>query len=315
MSVSDKTVFIFGLGILIIGRGLYSPNITSLLGIVSRKDNITTESTMLTQMVAASFAGFCAPFLFGILNRDSLFFISLFAGFTTLVPAVLFFFTKNVRLTNLDTQNSKLNDNTNMPLTDLRILILTLGAGLCFNLMKNYGSSDFLAQFSDVSYHKNIFRNTALVDGFAYLIIATLFAIVWNFFKLSPYIKLFLGFVLYSFALYSFNLVKNLTPDSMVFVTVQLLVVLEVICQLLIFPTLTALLLDNAPLKLLSTSVAVYLFLFQVLNITTMQFKHSLNLIGITQQPLLMAGFSVLLALLSILNYIHKKKAQSRPLT
>ncbi|MCC6372398.1 MAG: hypothetical protein IT236_15445 [Bacteroidia bacterium] len=314
MSVPDKTVFIFGIGILMIGSALYSPNFYSLLGIVSRKDNKTTEGTVLIQLAAGGCAGFLATILFNVFSQDSWFFICLFVGIFSLVPALLFFFTKNMWLTNISTVNYKLSENTNTPTSNFPILIATVVAGFCFTVMYGYGSSDFLAQFSEVSHHKNIFRNIPAIEGFAYLTIATLFGIIWHFFKFSPYIKLFLGFALYSFILYSFNSVKNLPPDLMVFVTVQLLVVLQVICELLITPTITALLLDKAPIKLLSTYVAVYMCLFHIISRIIPSFKYSLNLIGLTQQHLLMAGLSVLLALLSILHYINKKKAQSLPL-
>src|ERR1700752_2720200 len=185
-----------GLGFIILGVGLYNPNILSQLSLVYRNKHHLIDSAILILYVGINIGAFIAPFLIGTTGENRNYSTSfLLAGIAVCLSQVILIFTKNSPETILP-ENKTSYKNTNLITLVLISLFLTIP--LYWILFEH---SDFiiLKLFNNINMdlNSNSFTTTTqMINPFIIIFLGIILAVIWSFIKVSSVLKLSIGFII-----------------------------------------------------------------------------------------------------------------------
>ena len=240
--IPSTTGLYLGLGLMILGGGLYTPNILSQFGKIYLNKEKIIDGGFTIFYTAINLGSFIGVFIIGLIGFSNYVYGFITGGAFMLLSLLLLFFTKEKEPVTISETKS-----TNNGIGIIIISLVLIGTFWAIYDFANNGLIHLDMQFSQTLNLHNLFST---YRSSPVLVVGIIFSIIWSFFYLNHLLKAIIGFILAGISLGILLLIPENISQTHVFILI-LSFILFSIAEFFITPTLYSILTKNSNPKYL----------------------------------------------------------------
>lgn len=270
LAVPNQIAFYAGLFMIAFGCGLYISNSTSMVSSIYRNRTQKMDSAITIVYICVNFGAFLSQFFIPLITK-SLGYRSGFiiCGVFVIISQLVLIFLRSLLQEIPTTPNIYSDEKPKRTNIELRIIIITGTMILLPFFWMIYQVAGFNMFSLTDRVHESFpsFSNISLTIGPIITIAAgTVLAIIWYFVKMSSYLKIAIGLLIYALSCIFISMAYNNEGSTGLIIFAVIFILLETVSELFIAPIALSVICQLAPVRFNATLIGGYLCISSIVN-------------------------------------------------
>jgi proton-dependent oligopeptide transporter, POT family len=312
MAVPNQIAFYSGLFLIAFGCGLYTPNSASMLSSIYQGKPAKMDSAFTIIYVCLNFGALISQVFIPFFTDNTNFqFGFILCGIIITISQLILIFLRSLFAEVPNTPGIYLQETPKETKTELRIIIIAiiiLVIPLYWMIYDVAGFHIYALKERIGESSGSLYRISLQAGSIVTLFMGIILAILWYFVKMSSFLKMTIGLLIYAFAFIFISTIHDNSASTGLMILIFVFIFLESVAELFIAPIALSIIARYASTKFNATIIGTYLCSSSILNYFASSYLTGVSSIGATFTFLICAAVSVICAVPLFIFYFLTRK-------